>query len=205
MTSLFPPGAGGQGPKGPVREPLHADERDGTRYAPRPPSERDAVPEPRRGVGIFRYAGCGLGFTIALASVVGVLLIIGYLRDDPGRNPAPAGYRAAACEAFGHLSDATAALGQGAEAGTAAARVATARAVDADVAAANAALTDLPAWEPGRSLDQLLGSQIITLTNAAESLRVGNSVTDDLAIARDVDEIGREQLSSGRYGFDCSS
>ncbi|MCV0404003.1 MAG: hypothetical protein K5924_09890 [Chloroflexi bacterium] len=205
MTSLFPPGAGGQGPKGPVREPRHPDERDGSRYAPRPPSERDGGPEPRRGVGVFRYAGCGLGFTIALALVVGIVVVVGYLRDDPGRNPAPDGYRAAACEAFDLLSGATASLADGAGARTPPERIAAARSIDEDVAAANDALTGLPTWEPGRSLDQLLGSQIITLTNAASALRSGESVTEDLAIARDVDEIGRDQLASGRYGFDCSS
>lgn len=174
------------------------------RYAPRPPSERSSEPEERSGVGIFRLAGWGWGFTIALVLVVGGLALFGSLRDDPGRNPAPAAYRVAICEAFAELSAGTRALEKGvADSDDPAARSRAATEVQRHVAAANDALTDLPAWEPGRSLDQLLGSQIITLTNGASSLAEG-SADADLQTALGVDEIGREQLAGDRYGFACS-
>lgn len=203
MTSLFPAGAGGQGPKGPVREPLHPDERDGSRYAPKPPSERGREPEPHRGVGVFRFAGCGLGVTLALVLLVGVVIAIGYLRDDPGRNPAPAGYRDAVCAGFSSLEQGTQALERGVAATSAAERNEAWRDVVDAVADADAVLTDLPAWDPGRSLDELLGSQIITLTNGAAVLRDGDA-SIDLEIAREVNDIGHDQLANARYGFTCS-
>ena len=175
------------------------------RYAPRPPSERKEEPDAPRGVGLFRLAGWGWGFTIALALVVGAIVLIGYLREDAGRNPAPAAYRVAVCSAFDELSAGTRALQAGvqaAEGPNAAAIIA--REVEGHVAAADEALADLPEWEPGRSFDELIGSQIITLTNAAAALSEGASADQDLEIALDVDAIGREQLSDGRYGFDCS-
>ena len=203
MTSLFPPGAGGE-PNGPIREPLHPDEKSGTRYAPRPPSERAEEKEPQRGVGLFRFAAWGWGFTIALLLLVGGIVLLGYLREDPGRNPAPASYPPAVCDAFDELSLGTQALERGAEAeDRPAQRISAAIDVDQHVRAANAALTDLPRWDPGRSLDELLGSQIIVLTNGAAALREGPA-TEDLEIALQVDANLREQLSDGRYGFDCS-
>jgi len=170
-----------------------------TSYAARPPSERAKEPEKRRGVGVFRYAGCGWGATLALFLFVGVVVLIGYLRDDPGRNPAPESYRTAVCAASAELSQGTRALERGVESGEDAA----ATEVEQHVAAANDALTDLPAWEPGRALDELLGSQIITLTNGAGSLESG-PVEEDLEIARDVDADIRTRLEDGRYGFECS-
>ncbi len=152
---------------------------------------------------MFRFAGCGLGLTIALVLGVGVVALIGSLRDDPGRNPAPAAYRTAVCAAFKQLSEGTRALERGVDDDNPAGREMAALAIESHVAAANDALTDLPIWEPGRSLDELLGSQIITLTNGAASLADG-AAAQDLAIALEVDAGGREQLSTGRYGFDCS-
>ena len=73
--------------------------------------------EARRGVGIFRFAGWGWGFTIALVLFVGAIVLVGYLRDDPGRNPAPAGYATAVCAAVEELSEGTRALERGVEAG----------------------------------------------------------------------------------------
>lgn len=154
-------------------------------------------------MGLFRFAGCGLGLTMALVLVVGVVTLVGYLRDDPGRNPAPDAYRTAVCAAFDQLGQGTRSLERGVEADDAAGREMAALAVERHVAAANDALTDLPAWEPGRSLDELLGSQIITLTNGAASLADG-AAAQDLAIALEFETGGREQLSTGRYGFDCS-
>ena len=160
MTSLFPPGAGGE-PKGPVREPLHPDEKSGSRYAPRPPSERGPEPESRRGVGLFRLAGWGWGITIALVLFIGAIVLVGYLRDDPGRNPAPAGYATAVCAAVEELSEGTRALESGVEADDApATRISAAIQVEGHVHVANVALTGLPRWEPGRALDEVIGSQL---------------------------------------------
>lgn len=175
--------------------------------APLPPSER-AAPQQRaapRGVGLFRLAGWGWGFTIALALLVGAVVLVGYLREDPARNPAPAAYRTAVCAAFDELGAATRALQAGVAADDdATAQRAAAAEVEAHVAAADEALIDLPEWEPGRSLDELIGSQIITLTNGAAALADGEGADRDLEIALEVDAIGREQLTDGRYGFDCS-
>lgn len=175
-----------------------------SRYAPRPPSERAKKASDREGVGVFRFAGCGLGVTIALVLVVGVIVLVGYLRDDPGRNPAPATYRTAVCAALVELSAGTNALDRGVMAADDDdARTAAAAEVDGHLAAANAVLTDLPVWEPGRSLDELLGSQIITLSNGVTALEEG-SAAEDLASAREIDAIAAQALSDGRYGFDCS-
>ncbi|MDQ3689823.1 MAG: hypothetical protein M3406_07310 [Chloroflexota bacterium] len=200
MTTLVQTGGAAQGATHDARS---REKRGRDTYAARPPSERHRAPEERPGVGLFRFAGCGLGLTIALVLTVGVVTLIGYLRDDPGRNPAPAAYRTAVCAAFEELSEGTRALERGVDVDDAAEREMAARAVERHVAAANDALTDLPVWEPGRSLDELLGSQIITLTNGATSLADGGAA-QDLAIALEIEAGGREQLSSGRYGFDCS-
>jgi hypothetical protein len=203
VTSLFPPGAGGE-PKGPIREPLHPDEKSGTRFAPRPPSERPDEKQARRGVGLFRFAGWGWGFTIALALFVGAVVLVGYLRDDPGRNPVPAGYVTGVCGASEELREGTRALQRGVEAADSpSARISAAIDIEGHVRAANVALTDLPLWEPGRSLDELIGSQLIALTNGALTVRDGLAA-EDLEIALQIDANLEEQLSDGRYGFDCS-
>jgi hypothetical protein len=205
VTSLVPPGAGGSDPKGPIREPLHPDERDTSGYAPKPPSERDGEPERPPGVGLFRLAGWGWGVTIALALLVGAVILVGYLRDDPGRNPAPAAYRTAVCAAFAELSAGTDALERGlAVRDDPQQRDAAADEVTAHVSAAEAALAGLPEWIPGRSLDELLGAQIITLTNGAGALESGPA-EQDLAAAQNIDAQAREQLADGRYGFTCEA
>ena len=207
MTSLFPPGAGGRDPKGPVREPLHPDERAGrppAGSAP-PPSERGSGEPAHRGVGVFRLAGWGWGLTIALALLVGLVIVVGYLRDDPGRNPAPAAYETAVCAAHAELSAGTDALERGIGVrGDRIQREEAQREINAHVAAANEALTGLPVWTPGRSLDELLGAQIINLTNGAAALESGPA-EEDLEAAQITDEQAREQLSSGRYGFTCDA
>lgn len=174
--------------------------------APLPPSERAAQKrEAPPGVGLFRLAGWGWGLTIALALVVSAIVLVGYLREDPGRNPAPAAYRTAVCTAFDELSAGARALERGVAAGDdATTQRAAAAEVEGHVAAADEALIDLPAWEPGRSFDELIGSQIITLTNGAAALAEGQAADQDLEIALEVDAIGREQLTDGRYGFECS-
>ena len=175
-----------------------------TSFAPRPPSEREKRADDREGIGVFRFAGCGLGVTIALVLLVGLIVLVGYLRDDPGRNPAPAAYRTAVCAAFEQLSAGTRALERGAAAADdGEARATAATEIEQHLAAANEALTDLPVWEPGRSLDELLGSQIITLTNGAATLEDGPA-EEELASAQEVDAFARDELSGGRYGFDCS-
>jgi hypothetical protein len=196
------PGAAGRDPKGPSGKP-DAGERDGDRYAARPPSERPKQAEAPRGVGVFRLTGWGWGFTLAILGLVGLVVLVGYLRDDPGRNPAPSAYRTAVCAAFTELRAGTRALERGVADDDPTAHAAAAREVEDHVAAANEALRDLPVWEPGRSLDELLGSQIITLTNGAAALRDGSGDTD-LEIAREVDASGAEQLADGRYGFACA-
>ena len=181
------------------------NEPDPNPYAPRPPSERPKEPKHPRGVGLFRLASWGWGLTLTLSLLVGVIVVVGYLREDAGRNPAPAAYRTAVCTAFEELSAGTRALGGGVEAGEEAEAVAAAAAeVERHVAAADEALTNLPEWEPGRSLDELIGSQIITLTNGAAALAAGEPADQDFEIALEVDAIGREGLADGRYGFDCS-
>lgn len=164
-----------------------------------PPSERHAAARGHRGVGVFRIAGWGWAVTIALALLVGIVIVVGYLRDDPGRNPAPAGYAPAVCAAASELAAGTAALESGVE------RRApdVARVVEERVDGAVDALTDLPEWIPGRALDELLGAQIITLTNGAAALAADDDrVADDARAAAEIDREIAAQLD-GRYGFDC--
>jgi hypothetical protein len=150
-------------------------------------------------------AGWGWGVTIALALLVGTVIVIGSLRDDPGRNPAPAAYRSAVCAASDRLSAGTDALERGVEQRDDPAQREEAEAAIAEhVLAAVEALDGLPEWVPGRSLDELLGAQIITLTNGAGALESGPA-EEDLEAARNVDGQMREQLSDGRYGFTCDA
>lgn len=150
-------------------------------------------------------AGWGWGVTIALAVLVGTVIVVGSVRDDPGRNPAPAAYRSAVCAASERLSAGTDALERGVEQRDDAAQREVAEAAIAEhISAAVDALDGLPEWVPGRSLDELLGAQIITLTNGAGALASGPAEAD-LEAALNVDGQMREQLSDGRYGFTCGS
>jgi hypothetical protein len=170
-----------------------------------PPSEREPGSQPERpdGVGVFRLAGWGWGLSIALFLLVGLVVVVGYMRDDPGRNPAPATYAAAVCAAVGELAAGTEALAAGIEVrGDAVARREARFAILARVDAANEALAGLPDWSPGRPLNELLASQIITLTNGAEALDSGPA-DEDLEAARAAQADLEEQLASGRYGFTC--
>jgi hypothetical protein len=205
VTSLFPGGADDDDPKGPASEPLRPGERDATSYAPKPPSERDREVERPPGVGLFRLAGWGWGVSIALALLVAVVIVIGSVRDDPGRNPAPAAYRSAVCAAFDALSAGTDALERGvAGREDPAQRDVAEQAIAKHISVAVDELGGLPEWVPGRSLDELLGAQIITLTNGAGALESGPA-EEDLQTARNVDAQMREQLSDGRYGFTCDA
>jgi hypothetical protein len=134
---------------------------------------------------------------------VGVVIVVGYLRNDPGRNPAPAAYRVAVCAAATELSAGTDALEGGvAERDDRELRESARDRVLAHVAAASAALADLPEWIPGRPLDELLGAQIITLTNGAGALESGPA-DSDLDVARGTDGEITGHLSSERFGFTC--
>lgn len=135
--------------------------------------------------------------------LVGVIVLVGYLRDDPGRNPAPPAYRTAVCTALEELSEGVRALERGvATSEDGDARDSAATEVEERLVAANDAITDLPLWEPGRTLDELLGSQIITLTNGADAL-VEGAAAEDLESAREIEAIVTQELSAGRYGFGC--
>ena len=184
--------------------PTRVDGRD--YIPPLPPSERGTgSPNRPGGVGLFRLAGWGWGFTIALFVVVGSVMLIGYLRDDPGRNPAPAAYRAAVCDAFAELSAATDALERGvAGRDNPEQREAATAEITERIDAAGDALTGLPDWAPGRFLNELLGAQIITLSNGAAALESGPA-EEDLEVARTADAQGQEALSDGRYGFTCDA
>lgn len=167
-----------------------------------PPSERGTAEagDDRRAIGVFRLAGWGWGVTIALFLLVAAVVVVGYLRDDPGRNPAPAAYRTAVCAAASELAVGTTALADGVEGDDPATAAAD---VERHVAAALEALSDLPEWIPGRGLDELLGTQIITLTNGAAALREGDARADeDLRVARGTDAEIADHLD-GRYGFGC--
>ena len=132
-------------------------------------------------------------------------MLIGYLRDDPGRNPAPAAYRTAVCDAFAELSAGTDALEQGvADRDDPALREAAMAEIEAHVDSANSALAGLPEWAPGRFLNELLGAQIITLSNGAAALESGPA-DEDLEVAQTADAQGQEALSDGRYGFTCDA
>lgn len=176
-----------------------------TGAAPPPSERRDRKPERPDGVGLFRLAGWGLGVTIALALLIGLVVLVGYLRDDPGRNPAPAAYRVAVCAAADELAAATEALARGvARRDDPDARAASAAEVESRVAAANDAITGLPEWNPGRSMNELLGSQIIVLSNGAGALESGPAEEDLAAAEAQQAEIDR-RLSDTRYGFTCAS
>ena len=174
-----------------------------------PPSERDerereAEPE-RRAVGVFRLARWGWRVTIVLGLIVVVLVVIGVLRADPTRNPAPDAYPTAVCAAASELSAGTDALARGVEQREdETARAEAAAEIEARVAAANDAVSDLPEWAPGRAIEELIGSQIITLTNGAAALESGPA-EQDLDIARQVDADLRSQLTDGHLGFRCDA
>lgn len=149
-------------------------------------------------------AGWGWGVSIALVVLVGAVILVGYLRDDPGRNPAPAAYRSAVCAALTDLSAGTVALERGvAKRDDAAQREIAQAAIARHISSAVDALDGLPEWIPGRSLDELLGAQIITLTNGAGALESG-PVEADLEAARNAGTLAGEQLADGRYGFTCA-
>ena len=110
---------------------------------------------------------------------------------------------AAVCAAAQETAAGTAALAAGIDVrGDAVARREARLAVLARVDAANEALADLPDWSPGRPLNELLASRIISLTNGAEALD-GGPAEEDLEASRGGQDDLEEQLASGRYGFTC--
>lgn len=155
-----------------------------------PPSERHRQKAGRSSV--LRLAGWGVGLSLALAILVAFVLLVGYFRNDPGRNPAPEAYRDGACAAFTELSAGVAALEERDEEN-----------VRRRLEAANEAVSDLPSWAPGEPFDELLASQIITLTNGADALAADEEPELEIESARTLDDAGRRQLADGAYGFDC--
>ena len=115
------------------------------------------------------------------------MLVVGWLRNDPGRNPPPPGYPEAACAAFAHLSAATDALADG--------DLAT---VNAEISRADGSLASLPAWEPGRAFEDVLASLLATLLQATTAPTDGS-----LETARNLVADVRAALAERRYGFDC--
>jgi hypothetical protein len=115
------------------------------------------------------------------------VLLVGWLRNDPGRNPPPAGYPPAACTAFGHLASATDALAAG-----------DLPTVSAEISRADESLASLPAWEPGRGLEDLFASLLATLLQATTAPN-----DTSLETAQNLVADGRAALAERRYGFDC--
>ena len=142
---------------------------DGT--APRPPSERPKEPEAPRGVGLFRLAGWGWGFSIALAVLVAAIVLVGYLREDPAAEPGADAPTERQCAPRSTSSARPRTRWSAASRPMTDPRSARPprRTWNGTLLAADEALTDLPEWVPGRSLNELIGSQIITLTNGAAS------------------------------------
>jgi hypothetical protein len=141
----------------------------------------------RTGVGLFRLFGFGWTASLLLVAAVGLVLLVGWLRNDPGRNPPPTGYPEAACATFHHLARATESLAAG--------ELAT---VSAQIGLADRSLAGLPAWEPGRGLEDLLASLLATLllaTTAPSETR--------LETAQNLVADGRAAFAERRYGFAC--
>lgn len=128
--------------------------------------------------------------TLLLLAAVGLVILFGWLRDDPGRNPPPAGYPLAACGAFRELTAATDAL--------AADDPAT---VNAAITRADQSLAKLPSWEPGRGFEDLLASLLGTLLDATTAAPSDAR----LETAQELVASGHAALVQRRYGFDCGA
>ena len=172
---------------------------------PLPPSERGTAPDRPDGVGLFRLAGWGWGFTIALFLVVGSVMLIGYLRDDPGRNPAPAAYRVAVCDAFAELSAGTEALELGV-AGRDDPRAARGRdGRDRGPRGFRQQRTGRPAGLGARALPERAAREPDHHALQRAAALESGPAEEDLEVARTADAQGREALSDGRYGFTCDA
>lgn len=149
--------------------------------------------------------------TIAALLFIGIVIAIGALRSDPARNPPPAAYVPAACEAFvrlsaaaDHLAAAVAARGDG-ELDVAGDERA---AGEAEAVAANEAIRALPPWPPGEPFDELLASLIITVVPALDELDGADPDLGEIghrsAVADQLVAEGRAVLDEERYGFGCA-
>ena len=120
--------------------------------------------------------------------MVGIVLLVGLVRNDPGRNPPPPGYAEAACAAYSHLAAGTDALADG-----------DLPTVAAEIGRADDSLTTLPAWEPGHGFEDLLASLLATLLDATTA---GPSDAR-LETAQNLVAVGSADIAQRRYGFDC--
>ena len=166
-----------------------------------PPSERGGAAPGDWFRSTRRIAEWGWGVTIALALLVGVILVVGYLRNDPGRNPAPTAYREAVCAAFDKLTLATEALTE-ANAGAHDTNVRSQGigATNRHLVAASELLEDLPDWAPGEPFNELIASHIVGLADGAAALRSGQI---DMERITELNAAGHRQLTDGSLGFTC--
>lgn len=118
------------------------------------------------------------------------MLLVGWLRNDPGRNPPPLGYPDAACAAFSDLAAGTDALA-GEDLAT----------VNAEISRADQALARLPAWEPGHGFEDLLATLLATLLDASTAAPSDAR----LKTAQSLVAAGSADLVQRRYGFDCGA
>jgi hypothetical protein len=144
--------------------------------------------------------------TLLLTAIVIGVVVYGFIRADPARNPAPAAYVDGACTALDRLAAAIGALGEGVEEGVADdTATELANGAEADAIAADDALGMLPEWPPGEPLDELLAGMLLDSLNAIAAIREGEMATarDDQESAANALAAAEASLANGRYGFAC--
>jgi hypothetical protein len=163
----------------------------------------------RRGVGVFGCVTWGWALTLALLVLVGVSLLFSWLVNDPGRNPPPSGYAETACAAFQHLEAATGNLGDAvaaAERDDAEAALSATNAAEREALEGSRISSDLPEWGPGEPLTEVIASLIVANLNGVHALRSGTSdiARDELDVADELVNNGRNAFEERRFGFDCT-